>query len=136
MLQVHPQPHIDNNKNAFSPQDTNPKTPLRSEEPNQAIIHGLPPYVLLNCTFLIIAIFRLQISSHTWTKESHGLFDYDLKDVLTVVHDAQDHTNIIRKELNVEFSNSKIDDLIAKISHSEGKHWWIYHQNKYSGSNS
>ena len=80
--------------------------------------------------------FRLNIASHTWTKESHGLFDYDLKDVLTVVHDSVDHTNILRKELSVEFSHSKIDNLIAKISHSEDRHWWIYHQNKYSGSNS
>ena len=78
----------------------------------------------------------MNISSHTWTKESHGLFDYDLKDVLTVEHKATDHTHIIRKELNVEFSYSKINNLIAKISHSENKHWWIYHQNKYSGSNS
>ena len=67
-------------------------------------------------------IYRLKISSHTWTKESHGLFDYDLKDVLTVIHDAIDHTNIIRKELNVEFSDSIIENLIAKISHSEQKH--------------
>ena len=61
----------------------------------------------------------MKISSHTWTKESHGLFDYDLKDVLTVVHDAVDNTNILRKELNVEFNDSKTENLIAKISHSE-----------------
>ena len=84
----------------------------------------------------------LQISSHTWTKESHGLFDYELKDVLTVKHDAVNHTSILRKDLNVVFDYNKqktdisgtelektpkVDDLIAKISHSENKHWWIYH---------
>jgi hypothetical protein len=108
----------------MSPQETNPKTPLKTEEQKSTKIEGLPSYVPCNnyaafSFFLILVLFRLQISSHTWTKESHGLFDYDLKDVLTVVHDAKDHTNIIRKELNVEFSDSVVDNLIAKISHSE-----------------
>lgn len=38
----------------------------------------------------------LKIESHTWIKESHGLFDYDLKDVLTVNHETRDHTEINR----------------------------------------
>ena len=55
---------------------------------------------------------------------------------MTVKYDATDHTSILRQELNVQFSESSTENLIAKISHSEDRHWWIYHQNKYSGSNS
>ena len=56
-------------------------------------------------------------------------------------HEGREMVTTVRsghggEELNVEFSSSKISDLIAKISHSEQKNWWIYHQNKYSGSNS
>jgi hypothetical protein len=74
----------------------------------------------------------LKIESHTWIKESHGLFDYDLKDVLTVHHETRDHTEIIRQDLIVSFlqknkSSVQQNNLIAKIAHSGNKHWWIYH---------
>lgn len=84
------------------------------------------------CLFLILLVhhsilIRLHVSSHTWTKESHGLFDYDLKDVMTVEHATTAHTNIIRSDLNVEFSGHETKDLIAKLSNSENRNWWIYH---------
>jgi hypothetical protein len=69
----------------------------------------------------------LTINSYTWTKESHGLFDYDLKDVLNVNYEALESVNILRKELNIAFSSSSQDHLIAKLSQSGNRHWWIYH---------
>lgn len=79
---------------------------------------------------------RLTIQSHTWTKESHGLFDYDLKDVLTATQSTYGDINILRKELKVQFSFDRTEDLIARIVNSSDKHWWIYHQFKYSGVDS
>lgn len=84
---------------------------------------------LLNC------VFRLTIESNTWTKESHGLFDYDLKDVLKGNHETRFPVNILRKDLLVSFSNESQENLIAKIAMSGNRHWWIYHKNSFSGAN-
>ena len=78
---------------------------------------------------------KLTIRSYTWTKESHGLFDYDLKDVLEATEETTESTNILRNELAVTFGVNTIENLIAKIARSGTRHWWIYHQNSYSGAN-
>ena len=77
----------------------------------------------------------MTIRSYTWTKESHGLFDYDLKDVLEVFKETEASTNILRNELAITFAPETSEHLIAKISRSGNRHWWIYHQNSYSGAN-
>ena len=77
----------------------------------------------------------MTIRSYTWTKESHGLFDYDLKDVLEATQETAASTNILRKELAVTFASEHNEHLIAKIARSGSRHWWIYHQNSYSGAN-
>ena len=59
---------------------------------------------------------RITTHSYTWTKESHGLFDYDLKDVLKVSHETRISTNILRRELTVVFAEGSQDHLIARIS--------------------
>jgi len=59
---------------------------------------------------------KLTISSFTWTKESHGLFDYDLKDVLEEKYETRFPVNILRDDLKVSFSNESQHNLIAKIS--------------------
>ena len=50
-------------------------------------------------------------------KESHGLFDYDLKDVLSVHQKTTDHVNILRDELEVTFNSDDVnnDKLIARV---------------------
>jgi hypothetical protein len=78
---------------------------------------------------------KLTIRSYTWTKESHGLFDYDLKDVLEATQETAASTNILRNELAVTFASEHNEHLIAKIARSGNRHWWIYHQNSYSGAN-
>lgn len=70
---------------------------------------------------------KLTIRSYTWTKESHGLFDYDLKDVLEAIQETEASTNILRNDLAVSFAPEVNDHLIAKISRSGNRHWWIYH---------
>ena len=72
-------------------------------------------YYNLNFTQIVFPSYRLTIRSFTWTKESHGLFDYDLKDVLNVTHETKRSTNILRDDLTVMFSNETQENLIAKI---------------------
>lgn len=62
--------------------------------------------------------YRLTIESNTWTKESHGLFDYDLKDVLYEKYETREAINIIRKELQITFEDDdqSKEFLIAKIA--------------------
>ena len=75
------------------------------------------------------------IESNTWTKESHGLFDYDLKDVLKEYYHTREPINIHRKELEVKFVHDEAESLIAKIAMSGNRHWWIYHKSSFSGAN-
>lgn len=77
---------------------------------------------------------RLTIESNTWTKESHGLFDYDLKDVLQVKFETRESVHILRNDLEVLFDQTSKENLIAKIARSGNRHWWIYHQYCFSGA--
>jgi hypothetical protein len=57
---------------------------------------------------------------------------------LTVTHETSISTNILRKELNIDFDKDSDDHLIAKIAQSGSpnpRNWWIYHQSNYSGAN-
>jgi hypothetical protein len=76
-----------------------------------------------------MTVCRLHIQSHTWVKESHGLFDYDLKDVMTVAEHTHSHISILRDNLSVSFCFDDENDekLIARIVNSGDQSWWIYH---------